>query len=295
MKRFSIPTLAAVVYLSLICHAQAGGNSPAMPYPAKPVPEARPADSYKTTPIPQGKTETPFSLDAGSSGDKNPVEYRSEDQVSPEDRALMEAADHAIRQDAAMAGIELDKGSWSREQILCRAMPEHIFLLFRGNNGARDMSLFTAAILRNGNSRVRILPIQRRGFALFSPAPVNELTVASFNRILADEPIGKSTDWLGTGLCYAALTGEHPQIAASPSDAKTANPGLSFPPTLEVGRFGESTVRFVDFADAKQAMQWALTFSGKGQLLKVEHFPTPTFAVNRAPAVNTAPAANPAP
>jgi hypothetical protein len=283
MKRFTFLALAAIASLSSLCRAQTSETLQGTPYPAKPIPVDASGTPYKGTPVPQGKIETPFSLDAQALDSKSLLQYRREEEMTPEDRSLVEKAAPWIRENAAMAGIEFDKANWSREQIVCQAMPDHLFLLFKGNNGAGDVSLFTAAIARSGNGRVRIIPIQRRGFALFSPAPVNELTVASFNRILADEPISKTSDWLGAGLCYAALTGAHPMVSPAAKDAANENLALQFPPTLEVGRFGESTVRFVDVASEKQPMQWAITFSGKGQLLKVEHFPTPTYAVNPAP------------
>jgi len=292
MKQFAFLAMAALAILSSSSQAQTSNNLPGTTYPVTIVPADESGASYKSTPIPEGKIETPFSLDTKAPAGGDLLQYRSEDEMTAEDRALVEKVDHSIREGAAMAGIEFDKGSWSREQIVCQAMPGHIFLLYKGNNGAGDVSLFSAAISRSGKGRVRIIPIQRRGFALFSPAPVDELTVASFNRILADEPISKSSDWLATGLCYAALTGAHPLVAPSTKDAANANLALSFPPTLEVGRFGKSTVRFVDVANQKQAMQWALTFSGSGKLLKVEHFPTPIYAVNPAPTVNPTPAAN---
>ena len=80
------------------------------------------------------------------------------------------------------------------------------------------------------------------------------------------------------GLCYAALTEPRLAIALSPHEAPDADFGLSFPPSLEVGPLGESTVRFVNVQAASQPMQWALTFDAKGQLVKVEHFPTPVYA-----------------
>jgi hypothetical protein len=289
MKRIAFLAVTAIAALSSSGGAQTGNNLPGTPYPAKPVPVDASTAPYKTTPVPQGAIETPFSLDAKTLGDKKLLQYRSEEEMAQEDRALMEKADPSIREGATMAGIEFDKGSWSREQILCGAMPGHIFVQFRRDNGTGDVSLFTAAIARNGNGRARVIPIQRRGFALYSPAPVNELTVASFNRILADEPISKSSDWLATGLCYAALTGAHPMVSPAANDAAGANPALQFPPTLEVGKSGESTVRFVDVASEKQPMQWALTFSGKGQLLKVQHFPTPIYAVNQQAVQKSAP------
>jgi hypothetical protein len=134
-----------------------------------------------------------------------------------------------------------------------------------------------------GKGRVRVIPVERRGFSLFSPAPVNELAVAAFNRIRAQEPASPPPDWLSTSLCYAALTEPRSEVSSSASPSPEANLALSFPPILEIGLDGESTVRFVDAAEPRQPMQWALTFDAKGQLIKVEHYPTPTYATTIVP------------
>jgi hypothetical protein len=195
------------------------------------------------------------------------------------DRHLAASAEQSIREGATMEGIEFDKGKWSYEQLVCKALPDHVFLLFHENNGAGDRSLFSAAIPRSSVGRVRIIPIQRRGYSLFSPAPVNALAIAVFNRMRAEEPASKPADWLSTGLCYAALTGGHPDTSPLAKKSADANLGLSFPPTIEVQGDGGAIVRFVDAAASRQPMQWALTFNSKGRLLKVAHSATPLYAV----------------
>lgn len=265
------------------CAAQGGIASPSQSNDTKPAPSDLSGRSYKTKPVPQEQIITPFAVNAPDSAKLNPLEYRSDKEMIDADRALLQNADPAIREAAVLAGIEYDRVHWSRQQLLCHGLPGHIFLLYRGDNGTSDVSLFSAAISLSGNHRVRILPIQRRGFALFSPAPVNALTIAGFNRILMDEPQRKSADWLAICLCYAALTGAHPEINKLTKDANKADLRVFFPPTLEVGSLGDATVRFVDVAAENQPSQWALTFSAKGQLLKVAHFPTPNFAVRPIP------------
>ena len=105
------------------------------------------------------------------------------------------------------------KGQWSYQQVVCPALPNHLFLQYTRNNGVGDVTMFTASIPRGGEGRVRIIPILRRGYSLFSPAPINALTISAFNHIRAEEPDGTSSNWLGNGLCYAALAGAHPRIA----------------------------------------------------------------------------------
>jgi len=240
-----------------------------MPYPAKPVPQA--------------KTLTPFSTNASSSGIGHFIVYRPLEEMSQNDRDLAAKMQPAIRDAAAFVGIDFDKEKWRYRQLECQALPGHLFLLFTGDSSAGDVSLFSAAIPRAGKGRVRVIPVERRGFSLFSPAPVNALATAAFNRIRAQEPANKPADWLATGLCYAALTEPRLEVSASPSPSPQANLALSFPPTLEVGVDGESTVRFVNVAEPRQPMQWVLTFDARGQLIKVEHFPTPAYATTIVP------------
>jgi hypothetical protein len=240
-----------------------------MPYPARPVPQA--------------KTLTPFSTNASPSGIGQFIVYRPLEQMSQSDRDLAAKTQPAIRDAAAFDGIDFDKEKWSYRQLECQALPGHLFLLFAGDSGVGDASLFSAAIPRAGKGRVRVIPVARRGFSLFSPAPVNALAMAAFNRIRAQEPARPPADWLSTSLCYAALTEPRLQVSTSPSSSPAANLALSFPPTLEVGADGESTVRFVNVAEPRQPMQWVLTFDPKGQLLRVLHFPSPAYATTIVP------------
>jgi len=240
-----------------------------MPYPARPVPQA--------------KNVNPFSSNVSPTGIGQFIVYRPLEEMSQSDRDLAAKTLPAIRDAAAFAGIDFDKEKWRYRQLECQALPGHLFLLFAGDGGVGDSSLFSAAIPRAGKGRVRVIPVERRGFSLFSPAPVNELAVAAFNRIRAQEPAGPPPDWLSTSLCYAALTEPRSEVSSSPSPSPEANLALSFPPTLEVGLDGESTVRFVNVAEPRQPMQWALTFDAKGQLIKVQHYPTPVYATTIVP------------
>jgi hypothetical protein len=288
MKSFAIAAILlagpGVFLLPGASVAQSGANSSDSSATAKPLPSDLSGSSYKSRPIPRVAIIAPFASSVSSSGTTDPLEYRSGDRMPETDRALAANADPKIREAAALAGIEFDKGRWSVRQLVCSALPGHLFLIFEADNGPGDVSLFSAAIPRAGNGRVRIVPIERRGYSLFSPAPINALTVAAFNRIRSEEPENQSADWLATALCYAALAGAHPAISPAQKDPSGAKMPLAFPPTLEVGSSGDSTVRFVDGSTARQPTEWALTFSQKGRLLKVDRFATPNFAVTPIPA-----------
>ncbi len=205
-----------------------------------------------------------------------------------QDRDLAAGEQSTIRARAELAGMEFGKGKWTYQQLVCQALPGHLFLLFEANKGPGDVSLFSAVVPRGGKGQIRIIPIERRGFSLFSPASVNPITVSAFNHIRADEAPTGNADWLATGLCYAALAGAHPLTSPLPKQSSDATTSLTFPPTLVVGVAGEATVRFVDVAAAERPMQWTLAFDASGQLLKVAKFATPVYAVRP---IDPAPAA----
>ncbi|MGD1108605.1 MAG: hypothetical protein ABR865_16325 [Terracidiphilus sp.] len=275
--------VAAATLLSAASAAQTRRDSSNAPYQVKPVPADSSGASFKTKLLPRVETIAPSAFNTSPSTSAHLLEYRSENQMTAQDRDLVASAEPAIREDAALAGIEFEKGKWSYQQLVCQALPGHILLLFKGDNGAGDVSQFSAAIPLGGKGHVRIIPIQRRGFSLFSPAPVNPLTIAAFNRIRSSEPANQDADWLATALCYAALTGARPEISPLPVNPTDADLSLTFPPTIEVGSFGESTVRFVDGATGHQPMEWALAFNAKGQLLKVTNSAVPAYAVKPIP------------
>ena len=284
MRLFNLALVfAATAIPGSLCAAQTDQGPTAPPYPVKPVPSESSTMPYHARPVPQPKAVVPFSNTASPGAIEHFISYRSQEQMSQSDRDLAAKTQPAIRDAAAFAGIEYDKEKWSYRQLQCQALPGHLLLLFTGDSGAGDMSLFSAAIPRAGKGRVRVIPVQRRGFSLFSPAPVNALATAAFNRIRAQEPGNQPADWLATGLCYAALTEPRLEVSASPGPSPRPNLALSFPPTLEVGVDGEATVRFVNVAEPRQPMQWILTFDHKGQLLKVLHFPTPAYATKIVP------------
>ena len=287
MKRLAGTLALALASCSISFAAQAAQSKPDAvnsPYAVTPVPEVSSGASYKSRPVPSPLNLSPFQSETPQSSSTELIEFRSQNQMTQPDRNLADGAQASIREAATLASIEFGQGKWTYQQLACQALPGHLFLLYKGENGADDISLFSAAIARAGNGHVRIIPIQRRGFSLFSPAPVNALTIAAFNRIRSSEPGNQNADWLATALCYAALTGAHPETAPAPDKSPDTGLSLSFPPTLEVGNYGESTVRFVDLASPRQPKEWALTFNAKGLLTKVTNSAVPTYVVKPIPA-----------
>jgi hypothetical protein len=267
------------------CGAQSGDDpSVRIPANAKPVP-----DHPAPTPFPPGA-----ALQVARS-----IELRSPDAMAEQDRMLEADAESSIAERAGYANIAFNQGKWSYSQLVCPALPNHLFLRFTRNNGTGDLSLFSASIPRNGQGRLRIIPIERRGYSLFSPAPVNALTIAAFNHIRAedqpDNPGGEASGWLGTALCYAALAGASP--IAAPQVAPDGPP--KFPaasaPVLEIPADGGAVIRFTDLAAVPRPMAWSLAFNGKGRLLKASHAPAGLSGETPVPATDPAQNAKPIP
>ena len=73
------------------------------------------------------------------------------------------------------------------QKIACPRLTNHLFVQFTRNNGNGDVSIFSASIPRNGMGRIRIVPILKRSYSLFSPAPINSMTISAFNHIRSEE------------------------------------------------------------------------------------------------------------
>ncbi len=253
-------------------------------------PHARPQSPADSTtpsnarPVPERTVPTPFSPGAGPLEIARSIQLRSPEEMSEQDRLLEADSESSIAERAGYADIAFNQGQWSYRQLVCPALPSHLFLRFTRNHGAGDVSVFSASIPRNGDGRIRIIPIERRSYALFSPAPVNALTIAAFNRIRAEDHFvdqpgpapnpapNSGPGWLGTALCYAALAGANP-IAASEHAAGARTFPSASAPSLEIPAQGGAIIRFTDLSAAPRPMDWTLIFNGKGRLLKATHSP----------------------
>ncbi|MGA9585211.1 MAG: hypothetical protein WBQ95_07775 [Terracidiphilus sp.] len=213
------------------------------------------------------------------------VEFRSADQLTPQDRLVLADAESSIAEHARFNGFEYQQSNWTYRQIVCPAFPNHLFVQYTRNNGAGDLTIFSASVPRNGEGRVRIVPILKRGYSLFSPAPINALTISAFNHIRHEEGETANSDWLGNALCYAALAGSRPEIL--PNDAEPALhkpiPALTAAMDVELQTHGTEVLRFDDAAARPHPMEWTMTFTYQGKLVKATHKPAPMLAVNPAP------------
>jgi hypothetical protein len=235
-------------------------------------------------------TPTPFPLDVASGAPGSRVqslEFLAPDAMSAADRELAASAQTEITRRAGLQGFQLGTserrseaprgasgGVWGYEQAVCPVFPDHLVLEYSRRNGAGDVTLFSAVIPR-GEGHVRVIPVRRRSYSLFTPASSNALTLNDFNHMVLEEPSGLSPDWLTLGLCYAALAGGHVRaelVADGPADETYP---LLRPAQLIVSRKGGAEVDFADATAPKSAsLDWTLTFAQNGRLLKVSRKPS---------------------
>lgn len=227
---------------------------------------------------PPAEIRSPFDMDAPASGRVNSIESLSAASMDAHDREVVGAALPLIDQRAALLGFDLGNGGWAYRQMLCPIFPAHVLLLYTRNNGAGDVSEFTAVVPRDGHGSVRIVPILRRSFSPYTPASSNSRTIAAYNAIRAHEHPGKKVDWLTASLCYAALAGAQvvlppPVGAGTQGDTFT----LQMNPLLQIGDGGAATVQFLDVERPQRPVEWALSFNQDGKLLTVALTPLKGF------------------
>jgi hypothetical protein len=237
------------------------------PHSVTPAPAPQPIVRQKATrPI-------PFSLDEKRQNSANLVNFTPDDQLSQPDRDLWTGAQSAIRERANAAGLDFNQEPWEARQIVCSALPGHLFLTFTHNGGKGNASAFTASIPR-GPGQVRVIPILRHGYSLFSPAPINEQTLSAFNHIRAEEHPAQPSEWLATGLCYAALAGAHPQAGLA-GDADQRKPSSAAPGSLTISAGSGGEISFIDLNAKPRRALWTMSFDASGKLLKVTQSAAP--------------------
>ena len=167
----------------------------------------------------------PAATHAVSSGSETPgrvapVEFRAVDQMTEQDRDLEADAESSIGERAGFAGMEFNQGKWSYQQMVCPgAAQPPLPASSRATAATGDVSVFTASIPRGGEGRVRIIPILRRGYSLFSPAPINALTISAFNHIRAEEHPGQGARLAGGTGCAMPRWRERIRQAGAAAEA----------------------------------------------------------------------------
>ena len=125
---------------------------------------------------------------------------------------------------------------------------------------------------------MRIIPILRRGYSLFSPAPINALTISAFNHIRAEE---HQTSAPQTGSKPASAMPRWPERILRlrpPEETEDRKLPAAPPGRLTIPLKGGEVIRFADVVGEPKPMEWTMTFNGKGKLMKATHSPAPMIA-----------------
>jgi hypothetical protein len=246
------------------------------------------ATGLKVKQVPEAVTPRPYSADSEIATSVAPIEYRTFDRMTEKDRLQAADAEASIGEHVHYVGLEFNQGKWSYQQVVCPVFGNHIFLRFTRNNGIGDVSMFTASVPTNGEGRVRIIPIQMRGYSLWSPAPINALTISAFNHIRAEESV-QTPDWLETGLCYAALAGGHPVAAKLTEDSNSLKFPVAMPAELTIPVHDGEEVSFSDVSASPKLMEWTMIFNRKGKLMRAKHTPVGLLKVGAVPPAGALP------
>lgn len=197
------------------------------------------------------------------------LEFRAPDQMTTADRQLVETNQGEIARRATFQGFNLDSGGgWGYEQAVCPVFPNHLILEYSRIDGRGDVTLFSVVVPR-GEGHVRVIPVRRRSYSLWTPSSSNALTLNDFNHMVAEGGSGLSPDWLTLGLCYAALAGGHVRSALV-SEQPDQFP-LYPPPLLLLESDGTAQIKFTDVTPGVRAMEWKMEFTRTGRLQKVKH------------------------
>lgn len=234
---------------------------------------AQPRKSASKILPPAADVNSPFAIDAPASQRADAIAFLPQDAMSTQDRQAVRDHWSLIERQAELRGFDLERGNWSDQQIACPVLPSQILLLFSRDNGARDVSEFSAVVPRGGTASVRVLPILRRGYSLFTPVAVNPLAIAYFNGVRANEHLDRKVDWLATSLCYAALTGAHIQLPPVQNGAANQTFSPATNALLQVEENGAAMIRFLDIEDPQQMKSWNSAFDKDGKLMNVSITP----------------------
>lgn len=232
-------------------------------------------DGFRVTELHPKPYQTPFPIDQKTGKTTDRLEFLAPGQMTAADRTLAEANQGEIARRAGLQGFNLEQqgageGSWGYEQAVCPVFPQHLILEYSRINGNGDVTLLSAVIPR-GDGHVRVIPVRRRSYSLWTPAPSNELTINDFNHMVQEGHEGLSPDWLTLGLCYTALAGGHVRAALVAKTAADDVYPLFVPAKLTVTEKAGAQILFADVTPHSKAMDWILNFDAKGRLLKVKH------------------------
>ncbi len=64
--------------------------------------------------------------------------------MSQQDKLVLADAESSIAEHAGFAGLAFLNSDWKTRQIVCPTFPNHLFVQYTRNNGAGDVTVFSA-------------------------------------------------------------------------------------------------------------------------------------------------------
>ncbi len=209
-------------------------------------------------------------------------------EMSASDAELLNAREAEVSRAAAFYGFDISDTSWTYQQVVCRSLPDHLILSFSNEGGTRGSSHFVA-VVPHGTDKVEVVANFAHGLLPFRPAAEREGSYGVFNRMVqadrGERAVSPNAHWLNLAMCYAALTGMPPQVAAlqdevAASEALAKRRGST--PIIRVGNHGAAEVAFSDVRLTDRTGNWTLSFDRNGQLKHVDRTEARPLKVQRS-------------
>jgi len=149
--------------------------------------------SLENVTVPQ--KERPTLFQGGPLDQNRSIRLLSAEQMSEADRNLEAEAESSVAEHAGFADIAFNEGKWSYTELVCPAFPNHMFLRFTRNNGANDVSVFSASCAQWRGPGAHHSHSAPRLLAVFAGADQRH-DRRGFNRIRSEEQ-AEAVDWVG--------------------------------------------------------------------------------------------------
>src|SRR5208337_261608 len=89
--------------------------------------QASSGTQVKVRPVPEKAPPMPFPPGSETPGRVYALEFRSADQMTEKDRLLEADTESSIQERTTWAGMDFNGGNWSYKQLVCPALPNHLF------------------------------------------------------------------------------------------------------------------------------------------------------------------------
>lgn len=240
------------LWLSMACGALLAAGPVLFAQTVSPVPQSTGESVRAVPPVRNPLAASPFAVESAS---RAQVRILPRTEVTPADKDVLARVEPTLQRRARNMDLGFGAGTWSYVQLACPSFPGHLLLRFTRDGGKGDVSMFSVSIPRGNAESLRVIPILRRSYMLFSPVAANPVAVATFNRMLDEEKFAKKPDWVNLAQCYAALAGADPL----PQSAGMA-------PSLDLTADRRVVIHFV--TAQPRPRQWAMVFDRSGRLIE---------------------------